>query len=220
MVFMKKQAFLTGGSSGIGKAVAAVLKAHDWEVVAPSHTELNLSDLDAVTKYATQLQSQHFDAFVHLAGIWHNATEALAGRQLSAFTAKQISDTMNVGVTSVMVLLATLLPQMDKGAVVGISGTFESGGAGWLPYFTSKRALEDFLVGLSQDMPAVKVYGVSPSDTATDVYAHFYPEYLAESQPPQVVAELVLKLLTGDHGYKSGDIVVIKNSQPHVGFHA
>jgi len=119
-----------------------------------------------------------------------------------------------------MVLLAELLPHMDHGTVLGISGTFEDGASGWLPYYTSKRALEDFLMGLSQDTPNVKVYGISPSDTATTAYDKFYPEYANQSQPPEAVADLVLLLLHGDHQYKSGDIIELKRGHRRVAFHA
>lgn len=218
---MKKRAFITGASSGIGRAVTKLLGEHDWDIVAPSHEELDLSDLKVVAAYAEQLKAtgEHFDAFIHLAGIWHNDQEVLAGKPLSNFTAEQIGATMNVGVTSVMLLVSSLLPQMSEGTVVGISGTFESGAAGWLPYYASKRALEDFLVGLSEDAPTLKVYGVSPSDTATEAYAKFYPQYINESQPTQAVADLILQLLAGEHQYGSGDIVVVKQGQPRVAFH-
>jgi NAD(P)-dependent dehydrogenase (short-subunit alcohol dehydrogenase family) len=218
----KKTAFITGASSGIGKAVTDLLKVNDWEIIGPTRTELDLSDLAAVSTYAEKLKSQssQIDAFIHLAGIWHDAHHVLAGKQLSEFTLEQISTTLNVTITSTMMLVAALLPRMREGTVIGDSGTFEDGGAGWLPYYTSKRALEDFLVGPSQDVPAVKVYGISLSDTATEAYAKFYPQYIDQSQPPQAVAALVLQLLTGDHPYTSGDIIVLKQSQPRVAFHA
>ena len=42
---------------------------------------------------------------------------------------------------------------MGRGnSIINLSGTFESGGKGWLPYYVSKRALEDLTVGLSDEI--------------------------------------------------------------------
>jgi hypothetical protein len=46
------------------------------------------------------------------------------------------------------------------------------------------------------------------------------PQYLNESQPSEAIADLVKQLLSGEHPYKSGDIILLKMSQPHVEFHA
>ncbi len=213
---------ITGASSGIGKSVSDLLRESGWEIVAPSHAELDLGDLEAVAAYGDQLKRQpgRYDAFIHLAGIWHDDHAVLAGKSVDAFAGAQIAETMNVGVTSAMILVAALAPGMDGGTVIGVSGTFESGGAGWLPYYTSKRALEDFLAGLSQDMPSLKVYGVSPSDTATEAYAKFYPQFICDSQSPESVASLIAQLLVPGHQYASGDIIVIKQGKPHTAFHA
>lgn len=120
---------------------------------------------------------------------------------------------MNVGVTSAMVLCNRLLPLMNGGTVVGISGTFTDGAAGWLPYYTCKRALEDFLVGLSQDTPGVKVFGISPADTATQPYKQFYPEYIDEAQSPDAIADLVSVLLSGNTSFASGDIIELRQGK-------
>ncbi len=216
-----KTAFVTGASSGIGSAIVAALKSNGWEVIGPSHSELDLNDLQAVETYGHELQKkvETIDAFVHVAGIWHDSQGPLADKKLANFTAGQITTTMHVGLVAPMLLLAALLPVIKNGTVVGISGTFESGGAGWLPYYTSKRAVEDFLVGLSQDYPELKVYGVSPADTATPAYRKFYPQYIDESQTPEVVANLVTKLLQGNSEFKSGDIIELRQGSAKTGFH-
>lgn len=219
-----KTAILTGASSGIGRAIHKELASQGWEVIALTRGELDLAKLDDVAREARKLAEKkpQLDALIHVAGIWHDAEKVLANHDLEDFTPHQIADTMNVGVTSFMILAALLLPKLTKtGLVVGISGTFENVGAsGWLPYYTSKRALEDFLVGLAQDYPnGPYVYGVSPSDTATPVYKKFYPEYAAVGQPPEVVAELVIRLAGGELAYKTGDIIKIRNSKHSAGYH-
>lgn len=161
------------------------------------------------------------DALIHGAGIWHDANQALASRDLEDFSPTQIADTMNVGVTGFMIIAAVLLPRLAKdGVVIGVSGTFESGASGWLPYYTSKRALEDFLVGLAHDYPTgPRIFGVSPSDTATEAYHKFFPEDAATAQSPEAVADLVAKLADDELMYRSGEIIKIKVAKHASGYH-
>lgn len=219
---MAKTAFITGGSSGIGQAIVSDLKEKGWEVVAPTHAELDLSNLEAVSAYVKKLaaEAKQYDAFIDVAGIWHNQDKVLSGMKLAEFSPEQITSTVNVALTAAMLLVNKLLPKMQNGTIIGISGTFESGAAGWLPYYVSKRGLEDFLVGLSQDYSELKVYGISPSDTATSAYQKFFPEYYAESQSPEAVAKLINDLLDGSTGYKSGDIIELRQGERKVKFHA
>jgi NAD(P)-dependent dehydrogenase (short-subunit alcohol dehydrogenase family) len=228
-----KTAILTGPSSGIGNAIAEKLTSEGWQIVGlvhntKAHAELaktytvDLSDMQATAKLGKQLAKDlpHVDAFIHTAGIWHDENESLAGKQLDKFTPEQIAASINVGVTSAMVLCNALLANIANGTVIGVSGTFSDGGAGWLPYYVSKRALEDFLVGLSQDYPDVKVFGISPADTATPAYQKFYPQYAAEAQSPEAVANLAAKLLGGQTEFKSGDVIEVRDGDAKEGYHA
>lgn len=223
-------AIITGSSSGIGQAVADGLEAKGWRVVrltrhsqpaADTHP-IDLNDLAATATLGEKLAGElkHLDAFIHIAGIWHDEHGVLADKQLAAFSAEQISATMNVGVTAAMVLGGKLLPKLKGGTFIGVSGTFSDGAAGWLPYYTSKRALEDFLVGLAQDYADVAVFGISPADTATPAYKKYYPQYAAEAQPPTAVSELIEKLLTKNSAFKSGDIVELRQGKTREAFHA
>lgn len=227
-----KTALITGVTSGIGSAIATALSNQGWHVIGLYHKTkpdfelakayaVDLSDLAATKELGNRLVKElpRIDAFIHVAGMWHDEHEALANKQLADFTPEQITASMNVGVTSVMLLCSILLPHMPSGTVVGVSGTFAEGAAGWLPYYTSKRALEDFLVGLSQDYKDIKVFGISPADTATPAYQKFYPQYAAEAQSPEAVAEVIVKLIAGKSGFKSGDIIEVRGGVVREGCH-
>ncbi len=157
-------------------------------------------------------------------------------RDLEDYSSQEIADTMNVGVTGFMILAAKLMPNIAKdGCIIGVSGTFEddsdnsedshasgsrNGASGWLPYYTSKRALEDFIKGLAQDYPhGPYAYGVSPADTATTAYAENFPDGLDAAQSPQAVANLIATLVTPNENYKSGGIVALRDGHVEPGFH-
>lgn len=219
-----KTAVITGISSGIGQAIATRLKREGWKVVGLPHGELDLNDLAAVAQKGEELVQDYpiIDALIHVAGIWHDDERPYAGIDLEDFTPEQIAETMNVGLTGFMVLAAKLLPVLAKdGCVIGISGTFENGASGWLPYYTAKRGLEDFLVGLSQDYPhGPRVYGISPSDTETPPYARFFPEDAAAGQPAEVVADALVKVVLGEASYETGSMIKVKNGVASKEFHA
>ena len=216
-------AVITGVTSDMGRALEALLQKQGWQVIGISHQALDLSDLGQVAAYGESIakQANSVDALIHFAGVWHDGKEALASKQLEHFDPGQISRTINVGLTSFMLLSAALLPKMsEKAAVIGISGTFSDGGAGWLPYYVSKRGQEDYLQGLAQDYPTkLRVYGVSPADTATAPYKRFYPEDAAHAQPPEAVAAFIAKLIDGETKYASGDIVVLRGGVDSLGYH-
>lgn len=225
-----KTAVITGVSSGIGQAIKMQLENDGWKVVGISRHlplddvgyEVDLSHLEAVEPVATRAGEEHgpIDAFFHVAGVWHDENAVLAGKKLHEFTTSEITRTMNVGVTSAMVFSARLLPFMvDGGAMVYISGTFQDGGANWLPYYTSKRALEDFITGLALDEQRVKVIGVSPADTATEAYKKFYPASSSTAQSPEIVAKTCIDLISGKLPSASGTIVEVKNGLPGMGYH-
>lgn len=219
-----KQVVITGVSSGIGQATARAFRAAGWQVSGLSHAEMDLANTAATAQKAAELAERltHIDALIHVAGIWHDADKAFSNRDLEDYTPAEIVRTMHVGLTSFMLLAAALLPKLKKdGAVVGVSGTFGDGASGWLPYYTSKRGLEDFLVGLAQDYPSgPRVYAVSPADTATPAYKKFFPEYIEEAQPAERVAELLLALVEGKTPYASGDVVEIRAGKHAKHYHA
>lgn len=227
---MAKTAVITGITSGIGQALKTRLEADQWKVLGIARHlsadqngyEADLSLLDSVEPLASRIAADcgTIDAFIHVAGVWHDGNRALSGMKLHEFTTHQIISTMNVGLTSAMILSARLLPAMQQdGTMLYISGLFQDGGADWLPYYTSKRGLEDFIQGLGIDETGVRVYGVSPDDTATDSYKRFYPNSLANAQPPLSVAKICVDLINKTLPADSGTIVEVKNGQPGMGYH-
>lgn len=225
-----KTAVITGITSGIGQAIKLRLEAEHWRVLGISRHlpaeqegyEADLVYLEGLNALADRIKADcpTIDAFIHVAGVWHDKQKALTGMRLHEFNAEQIISTVNVGLTSAMLLSARLLDNIpDHGALVYISGRFQDGGADWLPYYTSKRALEDFVVGLSHDESRIRAFGVSPADTATESYRQFHPGKIDTAQSPLSVAKVCLDLINGTLPASSGTIVEVEDGKPGMGYH-
>jgi len=64
-----RKAFITGGSRGIGKAIALKFQENGYEVVTPSRQELNLIDGNSIDAYIEKHKNEYFDVIVNNAGI-------------------------------------------------------------------------------------------------------------------------------------------------------
>ncbi len=226
----QKVAVMTGVTSGIGQALRQKLMSEGWRVIGISrHLPQDVEGFEADLGFLQDVEplcerilhaAPRIDAFIHLAGVWHDDKEPLAGRKIGEFSAAQIMMTINVGLTSAMIICARLAHAIpDGGHVLLLSGTFQDGGANWLPYYTSKRALEDFLVGLASDEQRLKVTGISPADTATEPYKKFYPSDATNAQSPDSVASICMDALYNRLGASSGTIVEIRNGAVGMGYH-
>lgn len=227
---MQKTAVITGITSGIGQAIKTRLEAEQWRVVGisrhlPMDTEgyeADLSLLESVEPLASRIKAdcETIDAFIHVAGVWHDKDESFAGKKIHEFTSEQIIATMNVGLTSAMILTAYLLPNMAAdGTMLYISGLFQSNGANWLPYYTSKRGLEDFIAGLGSEDETVRFYGVSPATTATESVKQFHADTLPDAQPPLSVAKICIDLINKTLPASSGTLVEVRDGKPGMGYH-
>ena len=221
-----KFAVVTGSSTGIGKAVTEELERRGYTVARVARREkgefaCDLSNVVQVNSLIQKIKAKtdRVDVLVNAAAIWHGKDELYAGKDLQIFETKIILDTYAVGFTAPTLLIHGLLPVMGKGSsIVNISGTFENGAKGWVPYFASKRALEDLTVGLAQELKekGIRVSCVSPSDTATEAYIKYFPEDAKDANSPEDVAKLVADVCEKD---ETGKFWVIKRGQVGEGFH-
>jgi len=162
--------------------------------------------------------TQSLDVLVHVAGVWHNDKMVYAGIPLAETPEEQIREVLEVGITAPMVLTRGMLPLMipnKRGKIIAISGTFASGGAGWLHYYVSKLALEHFAVGLSQELRQheIQVNCISPSDTNTDALRKFFPDDATTAIEPSEIGKLCSFLASSDADNITGQCIVLKSKK-------
>ncbi len=233
----KQLVIISGASTGIGKATAIELGKMGYSLILIGRNRkkledtknfilssggeawvsiVDLSNKDSVNEFLESIKPYNhtLHSLVNIAGVWHDDSNVFANTDFDKFSQNIILDTLNVGITSPILLAHGLIPLMKKGStIVNLSGTFENGAKGWLPYYISKKAIESLTIGLSEELANREIYVncVSPSDTSTEEYERFFPEYIDLSVTPEDVAKIVVKYVENQHKV-SGQIEVVKKT--------
>ena len=63
-----RRVLITGGSRGIGQAIAAKFNENGYEVFAPSHSELDLTDEMSINQFINNYREMYFDVIINNAG--------------------------------------------------------------------------------------------------------------------------------------------------------
>jgi len=159
----RKQALVTGASSGIGLAVSLRLLEQGYEVTGISRRgqvdalqhenfraeAIDLGDLDALqSRLAEILRQTDFDCLVHAAGQGDFGS-------IEQFSVAQIEMAIRVNLLSGMVICRALLPQMRRAAegriiFIGSESALQAGRKGAL-YSAAKFGLRGFCLALRED---------------------------------------------------------------------
>ncbi len=244
MEFRNKTALVTGASTGIGQAIAIELASKGTTVfITARHgdklnktkeliekeggkAEIIIADLAKVQTINSLIstikeKTETLDFLINVAGIWHNKKEVFAGKGFKEFSQEAILDTFTVGLTAPTLLSHGLMDIMPRGSsIINISGTFENGAKGWLPYYVSKKGIEDLTVGLAEELKdkRINVNCISPSDTATESYKEFFPDFIKDAIEPVEVAKYAVHLCSSFN--TTGKVFVVKKgTEPYEGFH-
>lgn len=185
----------------------------------------DLSKIKSINKLISKIKKKadKVDILVNVAGIWHEKDKVYADIDFEIFSQKAILDTYTVGITAPTLFAHAFIPLMPRGGkILNISGTFENGAKGWLPYFVSKKAIEDLTIGLAEELKekGIQVNCISPSDTATEAYKKYFPQYVKEAISPKEIAKKTVYLCSKEADNITGSVIVMKKGRkPVEGYH-
>lgn len=161
-----KSALITGAARGIGRAIAAAFEAGGYRIVSPSRSELDLSDTNAVERYAAQVGD--IDVLVN------NAGENVP-LPLGEIGAEHLERILAVNVTAPFLLsrhAGVRMAQRGFGRIVNISSIYSLVSRERRSmYSTSKSALNGMTRALAVELGPknVLVNAICPGFVDTDL---------------------------------------------------
>lgn len=179
-----KTIFITGASSGLGKATAKLFAEKGWNVIASmrhpeNETELvsisniHLLQLDVTDKESIQKAVEAAIEISPVDVVFNNAGYGLAG-PLEGYTDEQVTRQFNTNVLGVIRVTQAFLPHLrerKKGLVIN---TTSIGGLVTFPfssiYHATKWAIEGWSESMSYELATqnIQVKTISPGGIATD----------------------------------------------------
>ena len=162
-----KTALVTGGSRGIGNAICEALKNDGINVVAPSRSEMDLSNPESVNNYMSAYDKDT-DIFIHCAGI-----NPIAG--IDDVNDEIINSAFNVNYLSAVNIIKSIVPVMKekmRGHIVLISSLYALiSRENRIAYSSSKNALNGLCKTLALELAPynIMVNEVAPGYVMTDM---------------------------------------------------
>jgi 3-oxoacyl-[acyl-carrier protein] reductase len=165
---MSKNILITGGSRGIGKAIAKQLEKDGYRVFAPSSKELNLRSTDSIAKYIeANLKNKSLYALISNAGIFESG--ALENTREEAWL--NLIDVNLNGAFRVTKACLPLLKKSENSNIIYISSVSAKGESFASAYSASKAALNGLTKALAYELGSdgVNVNAIAPGWVKTDM---------------------------------------------------
>jgi NAD(P)-dependent dehydrogenase (short-subunit alcohol dehydrogenase family) len=212
-----KVAVVTGGSQGLGLALAAALADLGWALVVDARRRdrleaaaAALSERTSVTAIAGDVADPaHRSALASAAraigpvGVLVNNASTLGASplpRLDALDAEVLRRILDVNVVAPIALLRELGPQLAPDATVVnlTSDAAVEAYDGWGGYGASKAALEQASRVLAVERPDLRVLVVDPGDMRTEMHQDAFPgEDISDRPLPESVVDDIVALITG-----------------------
>ncbi len=224
----RRTAIITGGSRGLGLALARELAAREWRLVIDARTadELEaaargLSELTEVSSIAGDISDDwHRQALLAAAGsqidlLVNNASILGPSPQpeLRSYPLGELERVYAINTFAPVALIQLALARMRAGGCI-VNVTSDAAVEpypGWGGYGSSKAALEQLTAILGAELPALRVYSVDPGDMRTRMHQEAFPgEDISDRPPPEESVPGLLALIDGSlpsGRYRARDLV-------------
>lgn len=228
-------AIVTGGSQGLGEALARGLAEQGWDLVLDARRADRLEaaadgiraagpDAEVITVVGDVTDPEHridlVDAARDLPGpvrlLVNNASTLGASPlpNLDDVGPDVLARTYAVNVIAPITLATAVLPHLAPGATV-LNITSDAAAEayeGWGVYGSSKAALEHAGRVLAAEHPELRVLAVDPGDLRTEMHQDAFPgEDISDRPPPEAAVPGLLALIGGNHPsgrYRVPDLAV------------
>lgn len=217
-----KVALITGGSRGIGKAVAAAYARESAAVficgrnpndVAAAVDELRLAGGEAdgaagdvgLPKHAQRLVDAAIARFGKVDVLVNNASILGPREPIRDYPIAAWEEVLRINLTGIFLLTRCVLPTMAArrdGSIINVtSGVGRRGKARWGAYAVSKAGVENFTQLLAEEVQAlnIRVNAVNPAATRTTMRAAAYPDEDPMTLPtPEEIVPVFLYLASDE----------------------
>lgn len=209
-------ALVTGGSKGLGRALARSLAERGWRLVLDArHAEplqAVVTELSATTEVlgvpGDVADPDHRRALAAAVDRWgrldvlvNNASVLGPSPQpaLAAYPLDELERVYRVNVLAPLALAQLLLPRLraSSGTILDISSDAAvEAYEGWGGYGSSKAALDQLTAVLATEEPGLGIYSVDPGDMRTDLHQQAFPgEDISDRPAPEAAVPGLLRLV-------------------------
>ena len=206
-------ALITGGSKGLGRALAVALAERGWRLIVDARSSTALSALAGGLPAALALRGdvtdpEHRKALADAAArcgrldlLVNNASDLGPSPlpALSQFPLPALRAVYETDVIAPVALTQLVLPQLRsaRGVVLNVSSDAAvEAYPGWGGYGPAKAALDHVSAVLAEEEPDLRVYAVDPGDMRTDMHQAAFPgEDISDRPAPETVVPSLLHLL-------------------------
>ena len=200
-------AIITGGSRGLGRALAEGLAQDGWRVVVDARRLSTLPDgVHGIEGDITDpVHREHLIAAARVLGgldLLVNNASTLGPSPLpplATYPLDALEDVHRVNVVAPLGLIQAALPLLlaSRGSIVNItSDAAVEGYEGWGGYGSSKAALDQLTNVLAAENDGIRVWSFDPGDMRTQMHQDAFPgEDISDRPEPETVVPAFRRLL-------------------------
>jgi 3-oxoacyl-[acyl-carrier protein] reductase len=223
---------VTGGSSGIGRAICEALLAQghsvlnlDYRVPDWGHERLVSLQADLTNEGEIEAIARHIGASFNVTALVNNAGATRPG-SIDTATMAHLDDVVGLHLKAPILLTQACLPTLracGQGRIVNIASRAALGKPERIVYASTKAGLIGLTRTLAQELGAdgITVNAVAPGPIATELFKQSNPEGAPQTQrimdsilvgrigTPEDVARAALFFLAPENGFVTGQVLYV-----------